>query len=202
MDHIRACLLVLVLVFPGAVFPADLEALTEDCGGCHGVQGVSGDGDLPTIAGQDADFIRQSLVHFQGRERPCRQSAYRQGDTSRPATTMCNIAAALSEEDIAAVSEYYSSQTFVAAQQAFEPALSAAGETVHASACESCHPQGGSVPGLGPILAGQWLPYLRSATEQALNGELLIPPIMDRELLALSSADIDAVLNYYASQQP
>ena len=79
---------VLMLVFCGSVSASDLDTLVANCDGCHGTNGVSSDSDIPIIAGQPYVVIEGNLIAFRANERECTQSAYRHGDTSRPATTM------------------------------------------------------------------------------------------------------------------
>lgn len=201
MKRLQAGLLGLLLASTGVAFCADLDTLTENCSGCHGPQGVSTDGDIPTIAGQPVDYITASLESFQERGRPCLANSYRHGDTTRPTTTMCNIAADLGAEDIVALGAYYGGLVFVPAVQSFDPALVISGEQLYADNCASCHPDGGTVADRGPILAGQWTPYLRLAMQQAMTGEHLVPPLMERELTSFSDEEIDALLNFFASQQ-
>ncbi len=201
MNIIQTCLLVWVLVLPGAVFGADLATVTNDCDGCHGAQGVSTDSDVPSIAGQSAAFISDALRSFQQRGRPCQRGPYRHGDTSRPATTMCKISADLPDADIDALGKYYAEQPFVAAKQDFDAARAAAGAQLYEADCKSCHPEQGRVSGRGPILAGQWVPYLKVAVRQALTGEHLVPPFMEKPLADFSDEKIDALMNFFASQQ-
>ena len=67
----------------------DLDSIIQDCNGCHGDNGVSQWTDVPTIAGL-AEFVHADALYVdQDEARPCADSEYRQGDTSRPATTMC-----------------------------------------------------------------------------------------------------------------
>jgi len=201
VNRVQAGLFPLLLVVPGMVWCAGLDLLTGQCSACHGAQGASTEADVPTIAGQSAGYIAGSLRSFRDYERSCPRSAYRHGDTSRPATTMCEIAAAISDEDIDALGAYYSEQVFVSASQSFSQELVAAGEELYVENCMSCHPQGGSVAERGPILAGQWTPYLRHAMDQAMSGEHLVPPFMEQSLLDLSEQQIDALLSFFASRQ-
>jgi len=197
----QICLTVFLFAFLGQAFGADLETLREDCDGCHGPNGVSTDSDIPTIAGQSATFLADALKSFAEWGRPCKNSSYRHGDTSRPKAKMCSLSADLASEDISALAEFYSAQTFVAAKQEFDATLAAAGKQRHDADCESCHEQGGRVPGRGPILAGQWVPYLKLAIAQALTREHLVPPLMENMLAGFSDEEIEELLNYYASQQ-
>ena len=201
MNYIQICFLTLALALPGAVFSADVDTLSQNCNDCHGPQGVSTDSDMPSIAGQTAQYIADTLSLYQEWGRPCRKSPYRHGDTSRPVTSMCELAAGLGNDDIEALSNYYAELPFVAAQQQFDATKAAAGAQLYAIHCESCHPQGGSVSGLGPILAAQWMPYLKAAMHEALTGEHLVPPLMEKPLADFSDEEIEALMNFFGGQQ-
>ncbi len=194
---------VLILVFCGSVYGSDLDALIADCNGCHGKSGVSSDSDIPTIAGQAYVVIEDNLIAFRANERPCTQSEYRHGDTSRPASSMCNVAAALDDADIKAISEYYESQRFIAAKQPFDEAKVAAGaEAQKKGHCEMCHADGGRLSnGKVPILAGQWTPYLEATMREIKEGKRKVPKIVKVGVQSFSDEELDALLNFYASQQ-
>src|SRR5210317_2242028 len=87
-------------LFGSASMAGDLEAAVENCNGCHGDNGVSQWTDVPTIAGVPEFVHADALYIFRDEARPCTESKYRQGDTSRAATTMCAVAADLSDEMI------------------------------------------------------------------------------------------------------
>jgi sulfide dehydrogenase cytochrome subunit len=201
MNYARCCLLLLAITCSNAAFCVDIGTLIEDCDGCHGPQGVSSDSDMPSIAGQSAKYLIDSMNSYKEWGRPCQKSEYRHGDISKPATTMCKISEALSREDIEALVSYYGDLEFVPAKQGFDSGKAASGAEIHAKQCASCHPKGGSIPARGPILAGQWVPYLKVAIRQSKTGEHLVPPFMERQLADFSDAEIDALMNYYASQQ-
>jgi sulfide dehydrogenase cytochrome subunit len=189
------------LLLAVSVAAAEADELTEQCDGCHGPNGVSTDSDVPTIAGQASGFLRRTLNTFQVWGRPCIKSAYRHGDTTRPATDMCQIAEGLTGEDIRALADHYSQQTFVPASQPWDESKAAAGKTLHEEHCETCHEQGGRAAETAPRLAGQWMPYLRKALRFVPTGEHQVPPLMEKKVTDSSTDEIDALLNYYASQQ-
>ena len=197
----RNYLLVLVVIFTAIPALADLSGQAAACDECHGPRGVSGAEDVPTIAGQPSAYISATLRGYQQWARPCIKTPYRSGDTTRPPTTMCRVAEALSYEDIKALGDYYGSQKFVPADQPFDPDLAELGGDVHEIHCETCHAMGGSIADRGPRLAGQWATYLRTAIAQALSGEHLVPPVMEKRLGDFSDEEIDALVNFYASQQ-
>src|SRR5210317_862814 len=85
-------------LFGSASMAGDLDAMVENCNGCHGDDGVSQWTDVPTIAGIDAFVHSDALYIFRDEARPCTETKYKQGDTSKPATTMCAVVADLSDD--------------------------------------------------------------------------------------------------------
>lgn len=181
---------------------ADLESQIAQCEDCHGPNGISGHADMPTIAGQSEEFILDTLAAYQVWDRPCVKSAWRYGDTSRPVTTMCAVTEPLTDEDFKAIAAHFAALPFIPAVQEYDAEAAAKGEQLHAERCESCHVEGGTKPGRGPILAGQWTEYLREGMKYIPTGEHLVPPAMERKIVELTDADLDALMNFYASRRP
>ena len=180
----------------------ELDALIQDCNGCHGDAGVSRWDDVPTIAGIDEFVHSEALLVYRDEARPCADSAYRQGDTGRPATNMCQVARDMSDGDIEAIAAHYAALPFVAAKQEFDAELAAAGEALHERECGRCHSDGGSnAADESSILAGQRMGYLESTFAQYASGEREQPAKMKEKLDQLSSDDVKALLHYYASRQ-
>ena len=189
-------------LFSSASMAGDLEAVVKDCNGCHGDNGVSQWTDVPTIAGVPEFVHADALYIFRDEARPCTESKYRQGDTSRAATTMCAVAADLSDEMIDELAAHYAGLPFVAAKQEFDAGLAAAGKAVHDAECDRCHSEGGSNPeDEAGILAGQWIGYLDDTFAEYRAGEREQPKKMEEKLNALSDDDVKALVHYYASQQ-
>jgi sulfide dehydrogenase cytochrome subunit len=180
----------------------DMSAVIENCNGCHGDDGVSQWSDVPTIAGIPEFVHADALYLFRDEARPCSESEYRQGDTSRAATSMCAVLADLSDDDIDEVAAHYAGMDFVAAKQDFDADLAAAGKAVHNSKCDRCHSEGGSNPDdEASILAGQWIGYLGAQFAQYRAGEREQPKKMEEAISSLSDDDVKALMHYYASQQ-
>ena len=186
---------------PAGAAEEELQALIEECESCHGPAGVSTDSDVPIIAGQSEPLIEKAHEHFKDWARPCRRTAFRHGDTSRPPTTMCDVSAGLDGIEIEAIATHFAAQAFVPAAQPFDEAKAIAGAPLHEMYCASCHPDGGSASGFAGRLAGQWTPYLAGAIEQIKRSEVIVPHIMERKLADFSAEEIDALLNFWASQQ-
>jgi sulfide dehydrogenase cytochrome subunit len=189
-------------IFASAAAWGDLQAVVENCNGCHGDDGVSQWSDVPTIAGMPELMHADALFIYMDEARPCAESEYRQGDTSRPATTMCAIAADLSDEMIDELAAHYFELPFVAAAQEFNAGLALEGKAIHDEKCEKCHSDGGSNPDdEAGLLAGQWMGYLQTTFGQYASGDREQPKKMQEKMDELSAADVTALLNYYASQK-
>ena len=185
-----------------ALAAADLDALMEDCNGCHGDNGVSQWSDVPTIAGLAELVHVDALYIYQDEARPCAESEYRQVDTSRAATTMCAIAAELSEDQIDELAAAYAELPYVAATQDFDAGLAAAGEAVHNKLCDRCHTDAGMNPDdEAGMLGGQQMGYLRTSFEQYNDGSREQPKKMKEKMDELSADDVEALIHYYGSQQ-
>jgi sulfide dehydrogenase cytochrome subunit len=202
MKFIQVLFSLLLMSLFSTAMAGDIDAMMADCNGCHGDKGVSQWNDVPTIAGIDAFGHADALFMFRDEERPCSESKYRQGDTSRAATTMCAIAAELSDDDIEALGDAYSALPFVPAAQKFDAALAEAGAAVHEKLCEQCHSEGGSnAEDEASILAGQWAGYLEAEFASYLSGDRPQDKKMKEKMDALSEDDAKALIHYYASQQ-
>jgi len=195
-------LLLAMFFCTSATTAADLDASIKDCNDCHGNDGVSEWSDVPTIAGVSAFVVSDALYFYRDEDRPCDESKYRQGDTDRPATDMCVVAADMSDDDIDAIAEHYAGLTFKAAAQEFDASLVDQGKRIHDQECENCHADSARDPEEDAgILAGQWTEYLREQFEYYKAGTRSQPEKMEAKLSELTDPDIEALLNFYASLQ-
>ncbi len=193
---------VLSVLLCGPALSAEVDSIIEKCNDCHGDQGASLWNDVPTIAGIDAYVHSEALYIYRDKGRPCVKSKYRQGDTSRSETSMCEIAAKLSDDMIESLAGRYAALPFVPARQDFDAALAAAGKLVHDRDCARCHSDGGANPDdEASILAGQWMAYLRNTFAEYAAGKREQPDKMQVKMDSLSNKDVEALLHYYASQQ-
>ena len=136
------------------------QAKAAVCAACHGLDGNSVVPNWPKIAGQHASYLERQLVLIKSGERPVPE--------------MVGIAMGLSEQDMADLAAYYSSQT--ASAGLTDEALRESGEMLYRSgnadtdvpSCMACHgPAGEGNPLAGyPSVAGQHAVY----TEKMLTG--------------------------------
>jgi len=185
-----------------SVSAADVAKMLEDCDNCHGKDGASTEPEIPIIGGISALVLNDTMIAYQEKDRPCPESEYPTGDKKGQKTTMCKIAADLSEDEIKQLGSHYAGKPFVRAKQKFDPALAAKGKPVHDDLCEKCHEEGGSLASNDAgILAGQWMPYMRHAFKGYSSGDRPMTKKMKKKYKKLSDEDIEALIHYYASIQ-
>ncbi|HUW49925.1 MAG TPA: c-type cytochrome [Sulfuricella sp.] len=161
--------------------------LSNTCNGCHGTNGVSAGPSSPTIAGQPAAYIEDAMKQFKSGE--------------RSSSIMGRLARAYSDDDYKAMAAYFSEKKFVRTRQATDAAKVAKGKQVHERNCEKCHEDNGRKPDDGGVLAGQWSEYLQISMNEFQAKKRPMPKKMAAKLEGLSKDDVDALVQFYASQQ-
>ncbi len=159
------------------------QAAATPCAGCHGDTGVSGNPDIPSLAGQDATYIATAL------------EAYKKGD--RNDETMKGMVAALDAATIKNLSAWY------AAQQPKPPANVRRPLTVEewAERCDRCHGlNGNSIDPRLPALAAQRPDYVEKALHDYQTG-VRKNPVMAPMSEALSDGDVKNLAAYYGRQK-
>ena len=190
------------LLFATSASAADVANIVKDCDSCHGKDGASTTPEVPIIGGISALVLSDAMIAYKGEERPCPEAEYVTGDKKGQKTTMCKVAAELSEDQFSQLGDHYAGKPFVRAKQKFDPALAAKGKPVHDDLCEKCHEEGGSLASNDAgILAGQWMPYMRHAFKGYSSGDRPMTKKMKKKYEKLSDEDIEALIHYYASLQ-
>ncbi|WP_218743853.1 c-type cytochrome [Vibrio parahaemolyticus] len=187
-----------VLASHSLASPSELISQHE-CEACHGPNGVSSDTNIPTIAGiPEFNFFDQMLRYLEGRPSASVNHVY--GDTSQKKGDMVTIVKSLSEAQIEELAKHYAGLEFVPAKQSFDQALAMKGKAIHAKSCENCHSDGGSnALDEASILAGQQKGYLATTLQQFKQGKRSVDKKMDEAFKGLSSDDLNALVEYYAS---
>ncbi len=179
-----------------AAFAAEPPSAASGCKDCHGDDGVSTKSGIPTIAGMSAFYLEGQMQAYQKDQRPCAKT-----EANKEKTDMCEVAKKLSTAQVKEVATYYAAQKFVPAKQIVDAALAAKGKSLHAANCETCHTDGGSVADDDAgILAGQWKPYLQAMMKEYRDGKRIEPQKMKPKTAALSADDVNALVEFYASQ--
>lgn len=187
--------------FPLLTLAAPDPKVIQGCEDCHGANGISTAQNVPTIAHTSTSVQSDALKAYKGKSRPCTKVNYTRGDTKREGD-MCSVAKDLSDAQIADLAAYYAAKPYGAMKQSFDSAKAASGKAIHAHDCKECHSSGGSDPSDDAgILAGQPLAWLKSTLEAFRKGDIDQPKKMKAATGKLADADIEALANYYASEQ-
>ena len=179
----------LALATGNAIAGPSALMMANTCAGCHGTEGQSVGPASPNLAGISTAYFIDSMEKFKSGE--------------RPATIMDRIAKGYTEEQIEIMAEYFAELPVYKAKQAgLDPAMVKKGEKIYDKSCAKCHDEGGALPDDDSgILAGQWLPYLRYSIVDFQAGTHEMPKKMKKQLKKLNDKEIDAALQYFASQQ-
>lgn len=168
------------------------ETLAYTCTGCHGVPGyrnIYPSYHVPRVWGQNADYLEIAL------------QAYRRG--SRFHQTMQAQAAGLSDQDIADIAAYFSSQADERpgrGRSDATPEQISAGER-RATSCVPCHGESGVAQSeQWPDLAGQHATYLEQSMKQyreGLRSNMVMAPLVE----SLDDEALEELAAYYAAQR-
>ena len=162
--------------------------LADTCAGCHGTDGVSTGPATPSLAGMSEIYMVDSM------------NAFKSGE--RSSTVMGRIAKGYSEEEFKSMATVFAKQPVAVTSQKTDPAKVAAGEKLYGKNCEKCHDEKGALADDDAgILYSQWLPYLQYSMEDYKAGTREMPKKMKKKVEKLSDAELDALLNFFASQQ-
>lgn len=134
------------------------------CAACHGADGNSPSDAYPKLAGQGEAYLLKQLIEFKSGERV---NAF-----------MAPMVANLSEQDMADLAAYYSSQKILPGATAEE--YVELGQSVYRGgnketgvpACMACHgPNGSGMPAAKwPALSGQYSAYVKAQLEAFASG--------------------------------
>lgn len=167
---------------------ADAAALARNCANCHGLSGTSHGNLIPNIGGQRERYLRQVLMEFK--------------NGTRPSVFMERLAKGYTDQELAAVASHFSRMEWVPSAQTTDPRLVERGKELAVERCTSCHGGLGSRGSeTAPLIAGQWTEYLQDELAKFKSPQMPRPdPGMLAAVTGLSSADIEALAHFYASQ--
>jgi sulfide dehydrogenase cytochrome subunit len=162
--------------------------LADTCAGCHGTDGASTGPATPSLAGMSEIYMVESMEGFKSGE--------------RPSTVMGRIAKGYSEEEYKLMGSYFAKQPVARTSQKLDAAQVKAGKKLFGKNCEKCHDEYGALADDDSgILASQWLPYLQYSMVDFKDGSRDMAKKMKKKVDKLSEAELDALLQFFASQQ-
>ena len=163
---------------------------TTVCVACHAADGNSVMPANPKLAGQFPEYITKQLKNFKA------------GTRANP--VMGPMASTLSEDDVANVSAYFSSQALKAGAAKTNGAGSS-GEKIYKGgiadkavpACAACHgASGAGLPVQFPRLGGQHAEYMVNQLKAFRSGERANAPMMKVIAARLSDQEMNDVADY------
>jgi len=156
------------------------EPLSAECGACHGANGISSDNKIPTLAGQDAQYLVGAIKAYQ--------------DDTRQQEDMHTTLAKSSLSDIQHIAAFYSVQKSRAAEEKTFSMKELADK------CEHCHAPGMDNPMMiFPKIRGQNREYLIKALKSYRDNQRGSSP-MHKMSLPYSEAVIESIATWYANQ--
>ncbi len=185
--------------------PATVEEIASGiCAGCHSADGNSVIPMNPILAGQHAEYITKQLIDFKATE---------SNPPKRNSPIMSSMVAALSQEDMKKLGEYYAKQKTNPGQMAADAdeKLIAMGKILYHGgsivdaipACASCHgPNGSGIPPRYPALAGQHAEYTMTQLSLFNMGDRANDnSVMKKVLTRMSGEEKRAVSAYIATMR-
>jgi len=158
------------------------KAAAAACAGCHGDKGVSGNPAIPSLAGQDAQYLAVAL------------RAYKEG--TRSDETMKGLAASLDEAAAKNLTAFYANQQ-PQPTNVRKPLTTAE----WAQRCDRCHGvDGNSTDPRLPALSAQRVDYLEKVLHAYRTGERKSPQMAAMSDV-LTEADVENLAGYYARQK-
>jgi sulfide dehydrogenase cytochrome subunit len=195
MRRIKATIIACLLAVPAVSMSAGIDQVIKDCDGCHGKDGNSETGEVPSIAGMSVVYLQDTMDAYKTDYRPGLKYTPKGGTE----TDMNELSKKLSKDDISAVAEHYAGLTFKPVSQSVDAALAAKGKEIFESTCDKCHSKGGTDAGDDAgILGGQWKPYLQEQMKLFSEGKRPMPKKKEKKFSKLSDADKAAVVEFLA----
>lgn len=187
---IHAVALLMPLAMSGTALAADpIEAKAKICATCHGENGVPQLKTTPAIWGQNTGYLFYQLRDF--------KSGSRKNDLMSP------IAAALQQEDLLPLAEYFSKQKWPNLQQPSAPddVAAKAQAAISSVGCIGCHLDHFQGDGTTARLAGQQHDYLQKTMMDFRTKARGNNPGMSDLMKATSPDAITALAQYLAGMQ-
>lgn len=185
-----------------AAAPTVEEIATGVCAGCHNADGNSVIPMNPILAGQHAEYITKQLMDFKATESET---------PKRNSPVMSSMVAALTQEDMKKLGEYYAKQKTSPSQAPADEKLLELGKILYhggnvdhgVPACASCHgPKGSGIPPRYPALAGQHAEYTMTQLNLFNMGDRGNDNnVMQKVLSRMSGQEKKAVSAYIATMR-
>lgn len=165
----------------------NVTGIAYTCNNCHGVQGFSTGGAMPSIGGQPAGYLKTVLHQFHSGER------YN--------TAMGRLLRGYSEAELDALADYYAKQPWLPAREKADAAKLAEGKKIYEGRCMGCHGARGELAhDAMPRVGGQRAHFLRLELQKYLEPGFKMPgEVMRYAVSGMTPQEVDAVTAYLAN---
>jgi sulfide dehydrogenase cytochrome subunit len=169
----------------------NVAGLAATCNNCHGVDGQSVGLSMPSLAGQPAPYLKMVMDEWKSGE--------------RFSTTMGRLLKGYSDEEIAALANYYAAKPWTPAVQDLNAKLVKNGGFAM-ERCAKCHGDTGSEPddddNETPFLHGQWAKFLELEMLKYRDKAVKLPhEKMRKATTKLEEEEVPAVAAFLAAQK-
>lgn len=178
-----------LLSFPAFATDINVTGIAITCNNCHGANGISAGGAMPSIGGQPAEYLEAVMKEFR--------------DGSRYSTAMGRLLKGYNDAELAALAKYYERKLWTKSGETATAALASKGAKIHADRCAGCHGDKGDkmFPRM-PRLAGQRIDFIELELEKYADKSLKAPSKVMRNMVKdLSADDLHALAAFYGSQK-
>jgi cytochrome c553 len=165
------------------------DGLVAVCVSCHGVAGIAGSEEIPSLAGQNEDYLYEALNNFK--------------EGNRPSAQMRGIARELTNDEMRQMARHFAAQPYVRSIQPVDSERAARGKEVYIRLCQICHfDEGRSTTYTEyPLLAGQSLPYMLKEMKLIMDKRRQVELIKQGMLELASRPQIEDAIHFFAGQR-
>ena len=164
------------------------EALARTCNNCHGVNGVSAGGAMPSLGGQSETYLKHIMMEWKTGE--------------RAAASMNRLIKGYSDEQIASLAKYFAAKPWVPIAQKASADVMARGKDV-TDKCETCHGATGGQPDdeTIPRLNGQSAMFMHLELDKYRDEAFLMThKKMIKSARKMEEGDVGIAAKYYGNQ--
>ena len=165
----------------------NITGLANTCNNCHGTGGVSAGGSMPSISGLPEAYLKNIMMEWK--------------TGARASANMTRLISGYTDEEIAALAKYFSSQPSKPVAQKFDKAMIKKGKAA-ADRCTACHGDTGAGDEETPSLIGQSTKYMELELMKYRDEAFNLPhKKMRNAAQKAGEADGKAAAEFFASQK-
>lgn len=171
-----------------SVAAENIEGIARTCNNCHGYNGVSAGGSMPSIAGLPEAYLKNIMTEWK--------------TGKRASANMTRLISGYTDAEIEGLAAHFAKLPWTPVAQKTDPKLVERGKQASQS-CAGCHgPTGKAMLPGAPNLNGQAAKYIELELHKYKDEAFAMPSAMMRMAVkAIKDEDIPAIAEFYASQK-